>query len=215
MANITTAAQAASRAVATAERGAVSAGATSMRTVGVSRIEPAVVRSAATKVASLSKTKKDALRSVIGNKKVVLGGAAIGGAALVGYGADELFELLNSASPEELSDFLSLIDSVDQKTGNAVVEVYNAAVNISDLDNDFSDDRSDDGFVSQAPVSGLGLQREQIEAQQIMQAQYDSLRRALTYEQILNLQFLLAHAKPEDISTLEDLRRFGRGYGRF
>jgi hypothetical protein len=178
-----------------------------IRTVGTSRIDPAVVSNAARSIASLPVKDKNKLAQLMGNRKVMLGGTLVTGGAIVGFSADELADLIANSNPDELRNFLDLVDSVNNDAGDKVVEAYNAALRQSQLDEDFSDARSDDAYLSQAPVTGLGLDRDQIEAQQVMLRQYDIVRNTLTYDQLLSLQFLLAHAKPEDLATLEDMRR--------
>lgn len=206
MANANAIVAAVSKAPSLARNAAIAAPA--MRTVGYQAADPAVVRKAATTVANLSKTEKSSLVAKLGNRKLILGGTAVGGAALVGYSADELFELLNAANPGETLDFLELVDDKNAQAGDDIAAVYNDKVTLSQLDTDFGAPRSDDLFLSQAPVSGLGLDRNLIEAQQVLVREYAIVRNSLTFKQILALQFILAHATPEDVSTLEDMHQY-------
>lgn len=184
------------------------AAATTMRTVGVSRITPAVANKAATQIAALPPTQKKKLADMLTRKNVTLGGVVVGTSIAAGIGIDELAEMISAASPDEMLNFLEAVDSVDQNAGTAVAEAHNEIVTFSQLDRDYSDERSNDGFVAQAQVSGLGLDRERIEQEQRIARQYSELRRKLTVEDILTLQFLVHHAKPEDIAALEDMRVF-------
>lgn len=206
MANLPAAVGRAGSVIAATTRTAAPA-ANAIRTVGTSRIDPAVVSNAARSIASLPVKDKNKLAQLMGNRKVMLGGTLVTGGAIVGFSADELADLIANSNPDELRNFLDLVDSVNNGAGDKVVEAYNAALRQSQLDEDFSEARSNDAYLSQAPVTGLGLDREQIEAQQVMLRQYDVVRNTLTYDQLLSLQFLLAHAKPEDLATLEDMRR--------
>lgn len=189
---------------------AVPAATGSARLVGVSRIDRATALKAANAVTGLTQPQKTKLAALASNRKLVLGGAAVGGAALIGFSADQLADRIETASSDELVNFIDMLDSVNKDAGSAVVDAHNQAVNYSELDTNFGTIRSDDGFLSQAPVTGLGLDRAVIEAQQTIQRQYDRVRGVMQFETLLSLQFLLAHASAADLTTLEDMRRYGQ-----
>lgn len=193
------------RAAVAASPRVTAVGASAPRLVGASVIDPAKLRGAAERVTKLSSAEKQTLIARLGNKKVILGGTAIGGAALVGFSADELMEHLNAANPEETLDFIETIDGVNREAGDAVASVYNDKINMSQLDQDFSNARSDDPFLSQAEKTGLGINREQIEVHQTIAREYANVRKLMSFKTLLSLQFLLDHARPEELTTLEDM----------
>lgn len=135
----------------------------------------------------------------------VLGTGAVGTAFITSMSDD-----VKTASPDDMRVFLQEADNQNQEAGDAAAKAYNEAVHVSDLDLDFSDKRSEDGFVSQVQVSGLGFDRERIETEQAILEQYRLVRSTLAFEQIVALQFLFGHAFPSDLAALEDIHRHAR-----
>lgn len=210
MANLPQAAGAVGRVIASAGVRRTPAAGGALRTVGESRIDPTLAKKAATHIASLPAAEKSKLARMLGNKPLMLGGAAVTGGALIGYGADELLEIISGASPDELTQLINAVDPVSVQAGDAVTEAYNSAIRLHDLDRDYSVERSDDLFLSQAPVSGLGLDRAQEEIRQTLVREFANVRRVFTFPSLISLQFLLAHATAEDLNVLEDMYNFNR-----
>lgn len=213
MANLPAIVSAAERAtIAATTKAAPSAGRAAMRTVGESRIDDAVALKAAEEIMSLPAAERTRLAKIFSKKGLIITGGVVATGAAGIAAVSELADNIANSPPETLLELVNELDSKqkDSASGDAVAAAYNQAVHVSQLDTDFSDARSQDGYLSQAPVSGIGLDREQIEAQQAILAQYNLVRSTLMFEQIIALQFLFAHAKPSELATLEDMRQNGR-----
>lgn len=141
------------------------------------------------------------------NKRVVIGGSAIAVSTLAGYEINDLIDTLSAASPDELQQ---LVATADMNGESAVAEHTSEVYNMSLVDRAALQPSNDDKglqIVDNIDRPGLGISRDQINAQQAVLRAYKSIRGVLSYDDIWTLRVLITTASDEDLIALEDLHR--------
>jgi len=182
---------------------------------GAARTVPATVQRTPITVEGVSRTIKALPKaSPFNKKKVFIGGTAVTVSALAGMGADELFEVLNSASPDEIQSMMIEADNNGaSEVSDELESIYNSHVTGGTSGATFVDrsalivSNADRDMVAIDNVqrSGLGLSFEEVDRQQVLSRAYRSLRATFTLEDLFALRLFVTTASDEDIMALEDI----------